>query len=91
MYSPDDLKDMTQEQAQEAFDALAQGFYRTARWKTEFARGSGVTSTAVNRWFSDGTPPAWAFMLLQSWIERDAALHQLRKVRDAIAFTDALD
>jgi hypothetical protein len=70
MYSPDELKAYTPEEAKAEFTLLATLWFETDRFKTKLAEACGLTITGVNEWFREGKrPPVWAFLLLLSWVE----------------------
>jgi hypothetical protein len=93
MYTAQDIKGMDRQETQSAFDALATRHYGTDRWKTDFAKTSGVSYPGVQQWFTARSqPPAWSFLLVQAWIERDAAIAHLRSIKTALEFTvDLMD
>lgn len=86
MYRVEDLSLMEDDERRAILDELAKIYFGTARWKTQFARSTGLSGPAsVQQWYSDrSSPPVWSILLLQSWIAEGAAAKSLKQVKDAM-------
>lgn len=92
MYNAQEVKAMTQADAQERFDMVATLYYGTDRWKTEFANTTGMTYQGVQQWFTDRSqPPAWAFLLIQAWKDHAEITEQLQSLKSVIDYVNKLD
>ena len=66
MLTADEIRDLSDLQAQEALEASCIDLYGD-RWKTAYAREIDMSPRQVNHWQEQGNrPPAWAIMLAQS-------------------------
>lgn len=92
MYTVSDVKAMTPEQTQKAFETVASRYYGTDRWKSAFANDVGLQTNTVQQWFTDRSmPPPWAFLLIQTWTELRRARDHLKSIISAIDYADDLD
>lgn len=91
MYSPEDIKAMTIEEAQAVFNRLAEEYYGHDRWKVQFAKDTNTTPQGVANWFREtGRPPTWALMLLENWLEVRKLSKALKGISAAIEVANSL-
>jgi len=90
MYTPENIAEMTDEDAQKALGSLAAMIYSTDRWKTQLGRDIGYTKEAVNNWHRAGNrPPALVIIWLETTLRLQAAETTLGNMAAALSALSA--
>lgn len=93
MYTADSLSELDNDQRKSILNELCTEFFGTERWKSEFARQTGLSSTVVvSNWYADrANVPIWAILLAFAWmdqkqtaVEAESVKRTLERVRNLI-------
>lgn len=85
MLTADQIKALSDTEAQQRLDELATAYFGTTRWKALMAQFIGYERLTVQNWFKDGSrPPAFALILLEMGNQNREVSIALRSLKTAI-------